>query len=310
MSLSATTSRTARLRARAAIYQALRAWFVDQGLLELHIPPLASEAIPEDHIDLFAFDGAVLMASPEIAMKQALADGLGSCFTMGPAFRRGEAGRLHRPCFDMLEWYRVGGGLGELAADVQALVATACAAAARVCPTLAPAAPTWEHLDLCQLVQDRAGWDPATAYQQDRFDLTLVDVIEPYLATRAGVLLGRWPAAQASLARLDPDDPHRALRLEAYWGGVELANGFVELQDPLLQRRRFQAANAVRQAHDLPVLPLPDQFLASLPDLPACAGMALGLDRLVMLATGAADIGDVLAYDPFSPQPRGPRRNP
>ena len=141
-------------------------------------------------------------------------------------------------------------------------------------------------------------------------DLTLVDVIEPCLATRAGVLLGGWPAAQASLARLDPEDPHRALRLEAYWGGVELANGFAELQDPVLQRRRFQAANAVRQAHDLPVLPLPDRFLASLPNLPPCAGMALGLDRLVMLATGAADIGDVLAYDPFSPQPRGPRRNP
>ncbi len=310
MSLSAPPSRTARLHARAAIYQALRGWFLAQGFLELQIPPLTVEAIPEDHIDLFAFDGAVLMASPEIAMKQALAEGLGPIFTMGPAFRRGELGRLHRPCFEMLEWYRVGGGLGELAADVQALVATACAAAAQACPALAPPAPPWKQLDLCHLVQDLAGWDPATAYQQDRFDLTLADLVEPFLATQSGVLLGGWPAAQASLARLDPCDPHRALRLEAYWDGVELANGFVELQDPQAQRRRFQATNAVRQAHGLPLLPLPEAFLASLSSLPPCAGMALGVDRLVMLATGAADIGAVLAYDPFSMEPQGPGRKP
>jgi lysyl-tRNA synthetase class 2 len=296
--------RLARLRARAAIYDAIRAHLKAQGFLEVQVCPLAAEAIPEDHIDLFSLDGAFLMASPELAMKQLLAEGTGAIFTLGPAFRRGEVGRLHRPCFEMLEWYRLGGGLGDLAADVEALVGAALAAARAVAPDLVPPAPLWTRFDLCALVQDLASWDPATAYQQDRFDLTMADQIEPRLATLDGVLLGGWPAAQASLAALDPQDPRRALRLEAYWRGTELANGFVELADPAQQRRRFQRTNAVRQAHGLPALPLPEGFLAALATLPPCAGMALGLDRLVMLATGAADIAQVLAYDGLQSAPR------
>jgi len=248
-------------------------------------------------------------------MKRLLAAGSGPIFQIGKAFRDGEAGARHNPEFTLLEWYRPGYDSRRLMQEVEELLRA----------VLEPYRPLGPGLRLRyrQAFLDHAGIDPLTASAAELAaraaalgievtglarddpdpwrDLLLSQVVEPALPRDGPVFLYDYPASQAALARIRPGqagEPPVAERFELYLDGLELANGFHELADAAEQRRRFEQDNAARQQAGLPVVPLDEALLAALDaGLPDCAGVALGVDRLVMLAAGLDDIREVLAFD-------------
>lgn len=300
-SLTSIAAKDSFLRRRALGYKAIREWFDRQGFLEVQVPPLSDEFIPEAHIEAFQAGGHFLLSSPELYMKQLLAAGFERIYAIGPAFRRGEYGPWHQPCFELLEWYRRDGELVSLGQDLEGLVLAAAEGMGtgtelQVCGHPVKLGTGFDRVDLCGLIARDFGWDPSVDWDADRFDLLMAEHVEPGLGHPRPVLLSGWPAAQAALAELDPDDPAKALRLELYIGGVELANGFQELRDPGLQRARFEALNTRRMADGLPVCPLPEQFLRALAGLPRAAGMALGLDRLMAVLLSAGSLEEILPF--------------
>ena len=300
--MSASKVNPAQLRIRHRILRAIRSFFDEQDFLEVEVPTLGPEVIPEDHIEPLRCGDGWLLTSPEIHMKRLLAEGLDRIYAIGPNFRAGERGPLHHPEFRMLEWYRAGGALDELAHDVEELFS-------KVADSLsadeiawqdrtADLRGGWDRSTVSAVFKEHAGWDPVAAWDPDRFDLDMDSLVGPRLGHPRPLLLEAWPAEQAALARLDPADPRTARRVEAWVCGLELANGFEELTDPLEQRARFAAVNAARAARGATNLGQPEAFLDALSRMPPAAGMALGLDRLVMLFTGAATIDEVVAIPP------------
>ncbi|HEX4872703.1 MAG TPA: EF-P lysine aminoacylase EpmA, partial [Nevskiaceae bacterium] len=267
------------------------------------------------HIDSLRVDNAGglaprwLQTSPEFAMKRLLAAGSGPIYQIARVFRRDEAGRHHNPEFSLLEWYRPGWDHHALMDEVDALLQALVGAApcerlsyAEAFRRLAGFDP--DRLPLAELVARtrEAGLAPegADAGNTDRdgwLDLWMSARVGPQLGRPAPCLLYDYPASQAALARVRPGDPPRAERFELFWQGVELANGFHELRDPLEQRRRFEADQARRQALGLTVPPYDRHLIAALEaGLPDCAGVALGLDRLLMLQQGCTRLDEVLAF--------------
>jgi len=291
-----------RLERRARIVGAVRALLDGQGFFEVETPLRVASPAPERHIDHERSGDRFLIASPELQMKRLLAAGYERIYQICRCFRRGERGGLHQPEFTMLEWYRLGGGIEDLMRDCEQLV-EAAARAVDTFPAVARGGgtidltPPFPRLDLGNAFEQAAGWLPGASPDPDRFDEDLVDKVEPWLpADRPAFLIG-YPAAMASLARLSPEDPARAERFELYAGGLELANGFAELTDPAEQRRRFEAESSARAVAGLATAPLDERFLAALVHgLGDCAGIALGIDRLVMLLTDAISIDEVVAF--------------
>lgn len=249
-----------------------------------------------------------LHTSPEFPMKRLLAAGSGDIFQIARVFRAGEAGRLHNPEFTMLEWYRVGFDVPRLMDEVEALVrelagerdpgpagrltyAQAFERHAGVDPLRADV----EHLTACA---SNHGIDLAGSLDRDGWlDLIMSQVVAPALPAGRITFVHDYPASQAALARLRPGDPPVAERFELYWGSVELANGFRELADAREQARRFARDLEKRRARGLPPVPVDTCLLAALESgLPDCAGVALGVDRLLMSITGSTHIRQVLAF--------------
>ncbi len=271
-----------------------------------------------------------LHTSPEYAMKKLLAAGWPRIFQLAHAFRNGERGTTHHPEFTMLEWYRAGAGYHDLIADCRGLLQAALAAASALAGrtrltwrgleadpfapwpvvTVAEAFRRWAGIDLLATAPDPAAPDVALldaaarrigirAAPDDRWDdlffRIFLERIEPHLGIGAPTLLTDYPVSMAALARPKPSDPRLAERFEVYVCGLELANAFGELTDPAGQRARFAAERAFRLERYGAAYPVDEDFLAALEHgLPASAGIALGFDRLVMLATGAPHIEDVL----------------
>ena len=291
-----------RLQTRHRILRAVRAFFDERGFLEVEVPTLWGEVIPEDHIEPVRCGDRWLLTSPEIHMKRLLAEGHERIYAIGPNFRAGERGALHHPEFRMLEWYRAGGDLDALALDVEGLFgAVADALGVDELSWRGRAAALrggWDRRDIADVFTEHAGWDPVAAWDGDRFDLDTDARVGPRLGWPRPLLLEAWPAAQAALARLDPADPRVARRMEAWVCGLELSNGFEELTDPTEQRARFDAVDAARAARGLEPLGQPEAFLETVAHMPPSAGMALGLDRMVMLFTGAETIDEVVAIPP------------
>lgn len=287
------------LRARAR--RAIRAFFEARGFLEVESPVRIPAPALELHIDAVPSGAAWLRTSPELHMKRLLAAGYERIFQMGPCFRDGERGDRHHPEFTLLEWYRARSDYRELLADTKALIAAVAEAAigrsnieyrgARI-----ELMPAWEVLTVSEAFRAFAGWDPVARFDPERFDDDLVHKVEPNLPAACPVVLMDYPAAAAALARRKPDDPRLAERWELYIGGLELANAFSELTDPIEQRERFDACAAARRALGKPVYPLDEAFLAALAGMPPAAGIALGVDRLVMLLAGAASLDEVLPF--------------
>jgi lysyl-tRNA synthetase class 2 len=288
----------------------------EHGVWEVETPALVHYTVTDPQLQSLqlALPGATgprfLHTSPEYAMKRLLAAGSGDIYQLGKAYRAAEDSRLHNAEFTMLEWYRVGWSMAELMAEVDALARVVLAPKAlppAVATRYADALALHAGIDLARDTQARlvercieAGLAPSSARSASRdqlLDFLVAVIVGPRLGRQGPEFLTHYPASQAALARLAPDDPEVALRFELYWQGIELANGFEELADAREQARRFEADRAERLQLGLPV-PLADpRLLAALrAGLPACAGVALGFDRLVMLALGERELSAVLSF--------------
>ncbi len=293
-------SKFKRLTLRARILQAIRDFFQQRQFLEVTTPIISHDLLPEEHIDLILSEAGYLLPSPEIHMKQLLAAGYKRIFQIGPCFRKGEKGKEHLPEFTLLEWYRTGEDYHALAEDCEQLLLWIAdnvfnnGALFRQGRSIDLTRP-WPRLTVQKAFLDFAGWDPMTTTDAERFELDFAETIIPRLDPCRPVFLLDFPDYAASLAKKKTEDPRRAERLELFAGGLELANGFSELVDPLEQRTRFEQANQRRTVLGKKPYPLPEKFLACLDRMPPSAGIALGVDRLVMLFTGVSDIEEVVA---------------
>lgn len=265
---------------RADILRRMRAFFDGRGFVEVETPVRIPAPAPEPHIDCPPCGRDFLRASPELQMKKLLAAGMERIYQIGPCFRDGEKGRRHNPEFTMIEWYR-------RAADYRAIAADLTALFAELAPDAGPVVE-WRVRDAYREI---AGWDPWTDWDADRFDFDMAAKIEPNLPDEPLFLMD-YPRQAASLARISGDS---AERWEFYWKRVELANCFTELCDSDEQRGRFDAARAERRRLGEADYPLDEAFLAKLPDIGSAAGVALGVDRLVMLLCDADSIDSVRA---------------
>jgi|CXWL01.1.fsa_nt_gi lysyl-tRNA synthetase class 2 len=310
------TASWSALRVRAELLARIREFFAQRGVLEVETPILAAAPVTDPRLASFStsFQGPgaprgrrlYLQTSPEFAMKRLLAAGSGPIYQLGKAFRDGEAGRRHNPEFTILEWYRPGFDHHQLMDEMDALLASTLGAApaerltyrdalllhAGVNPLGAPVD------DLREAASRTLGSIPELGDDRDAWlDLLVSLVVEPHLGRGRPTFVYDYPASQAALARLRPDDRRVAERFEVYVDGLELANGFHELGDATEQRRRFELDLARRRAEGLPEVPLDENLLAALAHgLPPCAGVALGFDRLVMVALGVASLAEVIAF--------------
>ena len=322
------------LIARNRIQAAIRAWLAADGFTEVDPAALATSPGNEAHLHAFATDAIgndgtphrmYLHTSPEFAMKKLLAAGETRIHAFAHVWRNRERGPLHSPEFTMLEWYRTGQDYTVLMDDCAALLRLAADTARtpllrfrdRTCDpfaeperlSVAEAFARHAGIDLLATM-DGAGEPDAAALAgqmraaglraapddtwSDMLSRVLVEKVEPNLGLGRITLLDRYPAAEAALARRTPDDPRVAERFELYACGVELANGFGELTNPAEQRRRFGMEMDEKQRVYAERYPLDEDFLAALAHMPPASGMALGFDRLVMLATAAPRIDDVI----------------
>lgn len=311
------------LKLRARMLAEIRAFFSERGLLEVETPYLSAAATPDPALASLAtrYTGPLyprgqdlyLHTSPEFPMKRLLAAGSGSIYQVCKVFRNGESGRLHNPEFTLIEWYRVGFNHLALMDEVEALVRKILAGRVTLLDT--------QRLSYREAFERHTGINPHSARaaqfaqaarehgieppgsldphgEEDVWrDLLLTHIIEPQLGQGRLSFLYDYPASQASLARVRVGDPALAERFELYLNGVELANGFHELADSQEQRARFQHQLQTRATMGQAGMPLDEKLLEALKcGLPACAGVALGFDRLVMLAAGLKSVQETLAF--------------
>jgi len=283
------------LEKRARIVQTIRAFFMARDFLEVETPHRLPGNAPELHIDAEVSDDWFLHTSPELCMKRLLAAGYPRLFQLCRCWRQGERGARHLPEYTMLEWYRSGCDYRALMEDCEALFAALCPEG-----TLAGVDLTtpWERLTVAEAFARYGSLSLEEALAAGRFDEIIALEIEPRLGKKRPTLLLDYPATHAALARRKPDKPHVAERFELYIDGLELANAFSELTDPDEQRRRFEQEEAERRRLGKTPYPTPEKFLKELAALPEAAGIALGVDRLVMLLTGAQTIDEVVAFTP------------
>ncbi|WP_440054240.1 elongation factor P--(R)-beta-lysine ligase [Pseudoalteromonas sp. T1lg65] len=306
------------LRQRALILNKIRAFFAERGVMEVETPSLSQASVTDVHLDTFStqFVGPghaqglplYLQTSPEYAMKRLLAAGSGAIFQLCKAFRNEESGRHHNPEFTMLEWYQPGYDEFALMAEIDTLMQHILAC------------PKSESMTYQQAFIQLLGFDPLIAtidelkqiahsygYEEIARDETSVDAllqllfcmeVEPKIGQERPCFVYHFPASQAALAKLTEHDPRVASRFELYYQNMELANGFNELTDAGEQRIRFEQDNSLRVSMGLPPVQADERLLAALESgLPSCSGVALGIDRLIMLALNKTQISDVIAFD-------------
>ncbi len=311
------------LKLRARMLERIRAFFSARGVLEVETPILSTAAVTDPALASFAtrYTGPLfphgqtlyLHTSPEFPMKRLLASGSGSIYQICKVFRDGESGRRHNPEFTLLEWYRVGFDQHRLMSETGELVMPLLASTLKLDPP--------ERLTYREAFLRHAEIDPHTATVADYttvakrhdiyvpkdllahndtaawHDLLLTHVVEPKLGAGHLTFIHEYPASRASLARIQPGNPPVAARFELYLNGVELANGFHELADAKEQRTRFERQLHARAAGGLPAMPIDERLLSALEHgLPDCAGVALGFDRLVMIASGTRTIAEAIAF--------------
>ena len=307
------------LRLRARLNATVRDFFAARDVIEVETPVLSRAGNTDPNIASFSLqfsgrtDGAPrtrwLRTSPEYPLKRLLAAGFGDCYELGRVFRDGEAGGRHNPEFTMLEWYRLGWDHRRLAREVAELVNAALA--------LVDRSASLVEVDYHTLYRRELGVDPASASEDelraalgdvvidpsgltrdDWLDLLMTHRLQPSFPTDQMLAVYDYPASQCALARVRPGVPPVAERFELYLGSLEVANGYHELADAGEQRARFAHDHARRQAQDQPLPPLDEALLQALAaGFPACAGVALGVDRLMMALLGTGRIADVLAFD-------------
>ncbi|WP_075182764.1 elongation factor P--(R)-beta-lysine ligase [Pantoea sp. 1.19] len=307
----------ANLLKRAKILRDIRAFFADRGVLEVETPAMSQATVTDVHLfpfqTRFVGPGAAqgidlyLMTSPEYHMKRLLAAGSGPIYQMGRSFRNEEAGRHHNPEFTMLEWYRPHYDMYRLMNEVDDLLQQVldCDSA----ESLSYQQAFIRHLDTDPLSADKTqlrelaatlGVGDLADAEDDRdtlLQLLFMLGVEPKIGLERPTFIYHFPASQAALAEISTEDHRVAERFEVYFKGIELANGFRELTDAREQRGRFEQDNRKRAARGLPQQPVDHYLLAALAHgLPNCSGVALGVDRLVMLALQAESLSEVIAF--------------
>ena len=305
------------LNLRARLYALLRGFFAERGVTEVETPVLSAAGNTEPNIEGFSttFAGPIgagarerfLRTSPEYPLKRLLAEGFGDCYELGRVFRNGEAGASHNPEFTMLEWYRVGFDHRRLMLECAQLARTALGMVQRDARVVTTSYRDW--------FRDGLNIDPFGADERelraplrdfsisadgltrdDWLDLLVTHRLQAALPHDAITIVYDFPASQCSLARVRHGQPPVAERFELYLGQRELANGYHELNDAAEQRARFENDNARRRARGQRELPIDEHLLAVLDRLPDCAGVALGVERLLMHMLDTDDIRDVLAF--------------
>ncbi|CAG9297996.1 elongation factor P--(R)-beta-lysine ligase [Celerinatantimonas diazotrophica] len=305
------------LRQRAKLLQSIRSFFSERNVLEVETPALSQYGVSDLHLRNFetqfvgpgAADGKTLylQTSPEFHMKRLLASGSGAIYQICKSFRNEEAGRIHNPEFTMLEWYRPGFNHQQLMDEMDQLLMRLlkCDPGERM---------SYQHAFMQYL-----GIDPLSASREQiiqagktfaieqllceehnrdsQLQILFALGVEPNIGRERPCFIDLFPASQAALARVSPDDTRVAERFEVYFKGVELANGFHELSDAQEQRTRFERDNQLRAENNLPVMTLDENLLSALgAGLPDCSGVALGLDRVFMLALEKSELSDVVSF--------------
>lgn len=311
------------LRQRSAIIDKIRAFFAARGVLEVETPLLCSATATDPHINSFgvliennageppALPGVkvwYLQTSPEFPMKRLLVQGIGSIYQISKAFRASERGRFHNPEFTLLEWYREGFNHHQLMDEIDELMYDILCTPPADRITYAEAFYTYLGVDPFQSTID----DLRTCAKDQNFvdlenykneskdfwlQLLMSHYIEPHLGKNKPVFVIDFPSSQAALAKINAENPLLADRFELYFKGVELANGYHELCDAKEQRARFSSDIDYRVKHGMAQVPMDERLLAALEEgMPAAAGVALGVDRLVMLACGAGSVDEVISF--------------
>jgi len=310
-------TRRAALQRRAMLNAHIRGFFAARDALEVETPMLSAAGNTEPNIESFStrFNGPGahgcderwLRTSPEFALKRLLAEGVGDCYELGRVFRDGEAGRRHNPEFTMLEWYRVGWDHRRLIDETVELVLDVLAAFGHRADVRQCTYREWfidglgidpftTTLDELRALLAEVRIEPDGLVRDDWLDLLVTHRLQPAFPRDRITVVRDFPATQAALAKIRDGDPPVAERFELYLGGNELANGYHELTDATEQRDRFVRDNARRRARGQREIPIDGHLLDALPRMPACAGVALGIERLLMWLAGSDDIAGVLAY--------------
>ena len=305
------------LRLHARLNALFRGFFAERGVMEVETPILSAAGNTEPNIEGFSttFAGPIgagarerfLRTSPEYPLKRLLAAGFGDCYELGRVFRNGEAGSSHNPEFTMLEWYRIGFDHRRLMLECAQLVRTALALVQRDASVTTTSYRDWFrdglqldpfHADERELRAPLRDFsiNPDDLTRDDWLDLLVTHRLQPALPHDAITIVYDFPASQCSLARVRHGQPPVAERFELYLGQRELANGYHELNDAAEQRARFDHDNARRRERGQRELPIDEHLLAVLDRLPDCAGVALGVERLLMHMLDTGDIRDVLAF--------------
>jgi len=272
---------------RDVLMRRIRAFFYERGFTEVETPVRVEVPCMELHIDAEPSGEHFLRTSPEIFHKQLLAAGHDKIFEVGKCFRQGERGPLHHPEYTMLEWYRANADYMDILADTKSLVLAVSGIAESA----------WQQRTVSTAFLELAGWDPVGHYDENRFDIDLVEKIEPALKQMGGpVVLIDYPVEAAALSRRKPNYPLVAERWELYIDGIEIANAYSELTDPVEQRRRFEACAQQRKELGKEVYPIDETFIQALEKMPPSGGVALGIDRLLMLIAGANSLDAVLPF--------------
>jgi lysyl-tRNA synthetase class 2 len=289
------------LERRAKIFELTRAFFLGNGFVEIDTPVRVPSVAPESEIVPFTSESWFLTTSPELYMKRLLAAGYDKIFQISHCFRKGEQGRYHNPEFTLLEWYRIGADYMQMVSDTEQLVLS-IATGLETAPVIhyknqaIDISPPWPRFTVRDVFIMAAGWDPIAELQPLRFDEDLITKVIPSFVLERPTVLRDYPAALASLARLKPNDPGVAERAEVFIGGLELANAYSELTDMQEQKRRFEAEMREISPKKRYEATMPSKFLEAMPYLPACGGIALGMDRLVMLFCDADSVAEVIAF--------------
>lgn len=298
------------LETRSRVIRLTRDFFHQNGYLEVETPIMGPAVIPEAHIDpVKTHPGQAnqspqfLQASPELYMKRLLSQGIPKIFQICKCFRSNERGERHLPELTLLEWYGAHETYEDLMDQCQGLVRHIAQGLGTGTKLVyhnksIDLARDFERLSVFQAFKKYGSQTMEQALESGRFDEIVSFEIEPHLGLERPCILYDYPAPMASLARLKPGNPHLAQRFELYVSGIELANGFTELTDAKVQRERFEKENQIRADQGLTPLPLPEKFLIDLASMPEAAGIALGMDRLVMLFCDADAIDDVVAFTP------------
>ena len=291
------------LQQRARILQGIRQFFIEKGYLEVETPHRIPTPAPESHIDAIPSGTWFLHTSPELCMKRLMASGYEKIFQICRCWRERERGGLHLPEFTLLEWYRTGGDYHSLMEECEGMirfVARAIGLGQKIIfrGREIDLSKPWQEISVKEAFRFYTKISITEALEQNLFDEIMVQEIEPNLGVEIPTFIYDYPAERGALARLKQEDPSVAERFELYIGGLELANGFSELVDSEEQRRRFHLENENRQSIGKRIYSMPDKFLAELDSMPPSAGIALGVDRLVMVFWDAKTIDEVVAFTP------------